>query len=70
MCKCKLPEGVVIKPDGIHELDPCVYETQEVYSNVIVEIVKCKKCGHVSVMWHRTDDTVEIPVEEWEEMRE
>ncbi len=69
MNKCKFPDGVTIKPDGINELDPCVYETKEVYANVIVEVCKCKKCGHVSVMWHRTDDTVEIPVEEWEDIR-
>ena len=47
MKKCELPEGIVIKPDGINELDPCVYRTKEVYANVIVEICECVKCGHV-----------------------
>ena len=67
--KCSFPEGITIKPDGINELDPCVYKTEEVYSNVIVEINRCIKCGHVEISWYRTGDTVETPVDEWEDMR-
>lgn len=70
MSKCEFPKGITIKPDGVNELDPCVYKAQEVYSNVIVEVCRCIKCGHIEIMWHKTEDTVEIPVDEWEEMRE
>ena len=43
--KCKFNDGIIIKPDGINELDPCIYETIECYKNVDIEIVKCKNCG-------------------------
>ena len=64
MCKCKWPNDIVIKPDGVNELDPCIYQTVEAYANVIVEIQRCKKCGHTEVVWHRTEDTVPIDLEE------
>lgn len=69
MCKCKFPDGMVIKPDGINELDPCIYETVEAYANAIVEVQRCKKCGHVEVVWHRTVDTIEIPKEDLDAIR-
>ena len=59
MNKCRFPDGMSIKPDGIHELDPCIYETTEVYRNVTVEIRRCKNCGHIEIVWHRQDDTEE-----------
>ena len=68
MCKCQMPDGLVIKPDGVNELDPCIYEIQEVYSNVVVEISKCRKCGHTNISWYRGENTQKIPVEEWEEI--
>lgn len=64
MCKCNM-NGVSIRPDGVHELDPCQYEVSEVYKNVIVEVLKCKKCGHVSIGWYKTADTEEVNIEEW-----
>lgn len=60
--RCSFPEGVRIFPDGVNELDPCVYEEIECYANVTVHILRCKKCGHVSVEWERQDDTDEIEV--------
>ncbi len=60
MEKCKYPEGITIKPDGIHDLDPCVYEDIEKYANVTVVISRCKRCGHVEISWMRQDDTVEL----------
>lgn len=57
--KCQW-ENVIVKPDGINELDPCVYQVVEKYKNVTVEIVKCKNCGHTEVNWYRQDDTEEI----------
>lgn len=47
--KCKWPEGLTIKPDGAHGLDPCVYETKEVYRNVTVEVLVCKNCGYIEI---------------------
>ena len=52
--------GFTVKPDGIHELDPCVYEEIETYQNVTVSILRCKRCGHMEVEWRRQDDTIEI----------
>lgn len=63
--KCKFPDGVKVKPDGENELDPCIYETRQVFTNCIVEICNCKKCGHVSVSWRRTEDTTEVPESDW-----
>lgn len=64
--KCEWPEGMMIKPDGINDLDPCIYEFEEAYTNVIVQIVKCRKCGHREILWYRTDDTQELTQEEME----
>lgn len=60
MNKCNFPEGLKILPDGEHELDPCVYETVEIHTNVTVEISRCTKCGHIDVSWHRQDNTEDI----------
>lgn len=30
--KCQFSDGIIIKPDGINELDPCIYELQHRYS--------------------------------------
>lgn len=63
MCeKCSFPKGVTITPDGIHELDPCVYEDIEKYANVTVVVSRCKTCGHIEISWMRQDDTVELDV--------
>lgn len=64
MCKCRLPEGVTIKPDGIHELDPCIYVPISEYRNVTIRICRCEKCGHVDISWMRQEDTVEMSLEE------
>lgn len=58
MAKCCFPPGVVVKPDGVHELEsPCVYQTIERWANVTVEVRRCKNCGDVEVVWFRQDDT-------------
>ena len=62
--KCCFPEGVSIKPDGEHELDPCVYEDIEIHTNVTVIVSRCKRCGHTELMWERTDDTEDIYLKE------
>lgn len=58
--KCSFPEGMTIKPDGIHELDPCCYQTTEIYTNVTVEVRKCIKCGNVDIVWIRQEDTEKV----------
>lgn len=55
--KCSYGVGVSIKPDGVNELDPCSYEILEAHRNVTVEILRCKKCGHIEILWHRQEDT-------------
>lgn len=54
--KCSFGAGVTIKPDGIHELDACDYEVMEVHKNVTVEVLRCRKCGHVEVSWYTQED--------------
>ena len=53
---------MTIKPDGVNELDPCIYEDIEMYANVTVVISRCKKCGHIEISWLRQDNTEEIPI--------
>lgn len=55
--KCSYPEGIVIKPDGIHELDPCTYFVAEVHRNVDVHVLRCVKCGYEEIEWERTPYT-------------
>ncbi len=62
-CKCKCKNDVVIKPDGIHELDPCIYREVEKYANVTVSIRKCETCGNIDIVWFRQEDTEELEVE-------
>lgn len=57
--KCSFGD-ITIKLDGVNELDPCVYEVVEKYHNVTIEVLKCKKCGHVEISWYRQDDTEEV----------
>lgn len=59
MGKCAFPDGMTIKPDGINELDPCSYELLEKHINVTVEVLRCKKCGHIEILWHRQEDTID-----------
>lgn len=59
MEKCNFG-GIVIKPDGVNELDACLYEEVERYKNVTVIINKCKKCGNIDISWLRQDDTEKI----------
>ena len=57
--KCSFGNGVAIKPDGINELDPCSYEVMETHRNVTVEVLRCKRCGHIEILWHRQEDTID-----------
>ena len=58
MCeKCKWEDGLIIKPDGEHELDPCIYRDIAIYHNVTIIISKCVKCGHTIFTWVKQDNT-------------
>ena len=60
MCqKCSFND-ITIKPDGINELDPCIYEDIEMYTNVTVIVSRCKNCGQIELSWLRQDNTEEI----------
>jgi hypothetical protein len=61
--KCSFGNGTTIKPDGIHDLDPCQYDVIEKYRNVTVEILRCKNCGHVEISWFRQENTEEGDVD-------
>lgn len=62
--RCQFPGGVIIKPDGINELDPCIYEEVECYKNVTVHVMRCRRCGHVEISWERQEDTEEVDPDE------
>lgn len=59
--KCKFPDGIVIKPDGINELDPCVYREVEVIHNVTAHVLVCQKCGHVELEFERQSEWIDEP---------
>ena len=62
--KCQHPNGIIIKPDGVNELDPCVYEETERYENVTVSICKCIHCGEIDISWVRQDNTRKVEKED------
>lgn len=53
--KCQHPDGIVIKPDGINELDACVYEEIESHENCTVTVLRCRKCGNIDIGWTKDD---------------
>ncbi len=57
---CEFPNGMSIKPDGVNELDPCIYEDIEKYENVTVIISRCTKCGKIEIGWKRQPNTRQI----------
>ena len=54
--KCTFPGGITYRPDGKNEIDPCQYELIEKHRNVTVEVLRCKKCGHVEISWIKNDE--------------
>lgn len=61
--KCSFGKGITIKPDGVNELDPCIYEDIEIYTNVTVIVSRCKKCGHIEISWIKQENTEQLPVD-------
>lgn len=60
MEKCTFADGIRICPDGVNDLDPCVYEDVKMYTNCTVIVSKCVNCGHAEFSWVRQEDTEEI----------
>lgn len=46
---CQFPDGIVIKPDGVNEPDPCLYEEIEAIEHCTAHVLRCKCCGHIEV---------------------
>lgn len=64
MEKCKHPGGITVKPDGVNELDPCIYEEIECCKNVTVHVMRCRRCGHIEIEWERQEDTEEVEIDD------
>ena len=56
MNKCEFPEGIEIRPDGVNELDPCLYEEVETHYGCTVHVLRCRRCGHIEISWERGKD--------------
>lgn len=59
MHECSFPKGMDLKINDI-PVEPCNFVEIESYRNVTVQILKCQKCGKISVGWKRQDNTEEI----------
>ena len=46
-----------MRPDGVNELDPCVYRDVQIFRNVTVVVSRCVKCGNINIGWIRQPDT-------------
>lgn len=44
---------------GDTEIDMHRYEEIQVVHNVTVHILKCTKCGHIEILWERSDESYE-----------
>jgi len=44
--------NIEIKLDGVHLLDPCVYEEIETFP-AMVTLLRCKNCGHEETEFRR-----------------
>ena len=60
--------GIAMDPSKVlgekFEIDPCRYETTEIYRNVTVVVSKCIKCGNIDIAWIRQDNTEELDPKE------
>lgn len=53
-------DGITIKPDGENELSACAFQLEQRLRNVTVEILRCPKCGNVSIGWYKQENTEDI----------
>ena len=65
--KCEWPGGMTVLLDGVHELDPCVYEEVETIHNVTAHVLRCKQCGHIELEFTRQDEWSDEP--DWKHER-
>lgn len=49
--KCHFPEGITIRPNGVDPLDPCIYDVVETHYDCMVNVLRCRKCGHTEIEW-------------------
>ena len=59
-CKKCSRGGITSRPDGIHELDACLFQLKQKLRNVTIEILECPVCGDVSIGWYRQENTEDI----------
>lgn len=61
--KCRFPDGISIKPDGVNEIDPCVYESVETrrFSKAPIEVSldRCVNCGYYEISWRFVRDEID-----------
>jgi len=62
MSRCQWPDGMEIRPDGVHRLDPCTYDVIEEHRGVTVRVLRCRRCGRQEIEWENTGRW--IPVSE------
>ena len=55
--RCRHSGGMIIKPDGVHELLACDMETVEMHRNATVVVRRCRVCGYIDIGWLRQDNT-------------
>ena len=55
--KCSWGDGVSVRPDGEHELDPCIYQDIQILRNVTVVVSRCIRCGYMSFGWREQENT-------------
>jgi len=55
MSRCQWPDGMEIRPDGVHRLDPCTYDVIEEHQGVTVRVLRCSRCGHQEIEWEQHD---------------
>ena len=70
MGKCKFPDGITVKPDGVNELDPCIYKDVKIITNATVTISRCVNCGNYEIMWQKSEDSEVIYLDPEEEERD
>lgn len=58
-CNCSFPENMEMKINNI-PVDPCKFIESECYKNVTIQILKCEKCGRISIGWKRQNNTEKI----------
>ena len=50
---CEWPDGITIRPDGVHDLDPCVFDELEIVEGATVTLLRCRYCGKIEILWKR-----------------